>query len=212
MQHITKTLVGLALGAAALMALPAAGASAVAEKSGACASLFQSNVKVGLTWQFTNPELNEGEVIRITSVSADSPGTDVRLTLFLPSGAEVTDEAPVGGTVEVTVTETGISRLVLEVLDVDGNVVEDTFKSQYVNFACDAAPDQDDDGIFDAGDNCPTVANADQADANADQVGDVCAQSLTPTGSAATTSASIALGLLLLGGGALFVARRHTAA
>jgi hypothetical protein len=35
-------------------------------------------------------------------------------------------------------------------------------------------PDQDDDGIPDQDDNCPTVANPDQADANGNCVGDVC--------------------------------------
>ena len=35
-------------------------------------------------------------------------------------------------------------------------------------------PDTDGDGIADAQDNCPTVANADQADADDDEVGDAC--------------------------------------
>jgi cysteine-rich repeat protein len=34
--------------------------------------------------------------------------------------------------------------------------------------------DSDDDGIFDSADNCPTVANADQADADEDGQGDAC--------------------------------------
>jgi ABC-type branched-subunit amino acid transport system substrate-binding protein len=36
------------------------------------------------------------------------------------------------------------------------------------------APDGDGDGISDADDNCPDVANADQADADGDDVGDAC--------------------------------------
>lgn len=43
-------------------------------------------------------------------------------------------------------------------------------------------PDGDGDGIPDSEDNCPTVANADQADADGDGVGDVC--DATPTGDA----------------------------
>jgi uncharacterized membrane protein len=36
------------------------------------------------------------------------------------------------------------------------------------------APDQDADGFFDSGDNCPLVANADQRDLDSDGVGDAC--------------------------------------
>jgi polyhydroxybutyrate depolymerase len=38
-------------------------------------------------------------------------------------------------------------------------------------------PDQDDDGIPDIDDNCPTVANPDQADVNGNCIGDVCESS-----------------------------------
>ncbi len=38
----------------------------------------------------------------------------------------------------------------------------------------DACRDRDDDGVFDRDDNCPDVANADQADADRDGKGDVC--------------------------------------
>ena len=50
--------------------------------------------------------------------------------------------------------------------------------------ACD--PDDDNDGIADAGDNCPLVANADQVDWDRDRVGNACG---TTPGSAPVTPA-----------------------
>jgi cysteine-rich repeat protein len=43
-----------------------------------------------------------------------------------------------------------------------------------VNAACPLPPDKDNDGKLDAVDNCPDIANADQADGDGDGVGDVC--------------------------------------
>ena len=55
-----------------------------------------------------------------------------------------------------------------------------------------AIADQDGDGVADANDNCPTVANADQLDANANGVGDACESA--PTVSIAPASNAIASG------------------
>lgn len=43
-----------------------------------------------------------------------------------------------------------------------------------------AAHDQDSDGVLDAADNCPSAANADQADTDSDGLGDVCDQTVAP--------------------------------
>src|SRR3954454_6295063 len=49
------------------------------------------------------------------------------------------------------------------------------------------ARDSDHDGVFDASDNCPRAANADQADADGDGVGDACEPAPTPTTSPTPT-------------------------
>lgn len=55
--------------------------------------------------------------------------------------------------------------------DSDGDMVCDAVDLCTGN---DATGDTDADGVCDGNDNCPTVANADQADANANGVGDLC--------------------------------------
>jgi hypothetical protein len=58
--------------------------------------------------------------------------------------------------------------------------------------------DADSDGVGDFSDNCPAVANADQADADQDGVGDACSAFQVPTSS---HPGLIILALLLLAGG-----------
>jgi hypothetical protein len=48
------------------------------------------------------------------------------------------------------------------------------FDVQIVGFSIEGPPDADGDGIGDNADNCPTTANADQADLDADGIGDAC--------------------------------------
>lgn len=66
----------------------------------------------------------------------------------------------------------------------DGNVDALTIGVSGDDITYDFEPDSDGDGVGDGYDNCPTVANADQADGDSDDIGDVCDPNLNdgPTG------------------------------
>jgi hypothetical protein len=69
-----------------------------------------------------------------------------------------------------TVTVTG-SR----VHDIDSNDPPDTMAANYVfSFQTAGNPDIDGDGVLNGADNCPSVANADQANQDGDAFGDAC--------------------------------------
>ncbi|MDX2051809.1 MAG: hypothetical protein SFV15_05410 [Polyangiaceae bacterium] len=61
------------------------------------------------------------------------------------------------------------------------NLGEITYRQPGVPFPEEPMADDDGDGLANMKDNCPSVANADQADSNGDQVGDAC--NVTVTGS-----------------------------
>ncbi|HUW81762.1 MAG TPA: thrombospondin type 3 repeat-containing protein [Phycisphaerae bacterium] len=58
--------------------------------------------------------------------------------------------------------------------------------------------DADGDGVFDADDNCPAAANADQADADGDGVGDVCDQPACCGATGPVAPLGLAIGMVLL--------------
>ena len=90
---------------------------------------------------------------------------------------------------------TRIARYEVAARDADGNVspVLSHFKDVVI-----PETDLDSDGVGDFSDNCPAVANADQADADQDGVGDACSATQVPTSS---HPGLIILVLLLLAGG-----------
>lgn len=67
--------------------------------------------------------------------------------------------------------------------DPDGDGVETT-QDNCPDVANADQADGDDDGVGDACDNCPNVSNADQADADGDDIGDACADDTTGQGDA----------------------------
>ena len=178
-------------------------------KSDSCAQFDRADVYAGSNYGMFGAEYFPGEVIRITSLSV-SAGSYVLLTITGPTST-TSVEAAVGEVTQLPILEGGVSDITFRVLDAMHVLLDK--ETQHVKLECLAAPDQDGDTVYDAGDNCPTVANAGQTDTDANKVGDLCkaSEAIPATGSATGTSAAVAFGLVLLGGAAMFVARRRTA-
>lgn len=145
---------------------------------GAAAEVVASGTLLGTPggFDFAPPESCFGDfayLVDITGkrlVRVDLSGTVEEVITGLPVGEAFTSGAIAfsddGGSLYIVGDSSGT---LLRVQpdgggDVDGDLLPD---------ACD--PDIDGDGVLNALDNCPTVANADQADIDGDNVGDACA-------------------------------------
>lgn len=95
----------------------------------------------------------------------------------IASGANAT------GTIVVTPSAEGVLSNTVTVTgaEVDLNLANNTATAETA-----VGPDADSDGIGNDVDNCPTVANADQADSNGDGVGDACTPPPPPPPGTAT--------------------------
>jgi hypothetical protein len=118
-----------------------------------------------------------------TELSSDFTGTDTDLgdlltigSTILPAGATLSPAAGTTGTSPrvttfswtPTIAQVGSYALNISFTDSHNLSAQCPFAIQVVN------PDTDGDGTPDNTDNCPTVANAGQADLDADGVGDAC--------------------------------------
>lgn len=74
------------------------------------------------------------------------------------------------------ITPTGSMKLRFDASDLgSGSVVEAALDDVHITlFECEANPDPDGDGVFGSDDNCPMVANPDQANSDGDALGDLC--------------------------------------
>lgn len=111
--------------------------------------------------------------------------------IALPGGAVDMEFAPDGALYITMVTANAILRLSID--DCNLNGIQDSLET-----------DRDQDGVIDDCDNCPSVANPDQADTNDDGIGDAC-QAIP----AVSDWGLVAMTLLVLTTGTLVYARRR---
>ena len=114
-------------------------------------------------------------------VSKDNPDTSAD-----ESGKSISTNPTAGGTytfrsVSVSIPDADDDNIQndLDTCPFDKNTGVDT-DNDGIDDVCDPTPndakmgDEDSDGFLNRGDDCPSVANADQADKDADYIGDVC--------------------------------------
>lgn len=131
-----------------------------------------------------------GDVLEITDDLLDSGAITSGNGFAESAHVDILQEIPAGSTVYVLVKfrddlkgfDTGDgffdgmcdnNEMVSELVEVEDNVFEEGFMVQ-ADAALRIANDLDDDGVLDNQDNCPLVANFDQADFDGDEMGDAC--------------------------------------
>ncbi|MBE3109770.1 MAG: VWA domain-containing protein [Acidobacteria bacterium] len=112
-------------------------------------------------------------------------GSDIVMTLVAPSGRVIDRDSTdpdvthdLGSSFEVySVAYPEAGEWTIELFGAD---VPAEGEETIIGVTMISAPDADDDGIANEIDNCPAVANPDQADSDSDGVGDACEPTPTP--------------------------------
>ena len=119
-----------------------------------------------------DPSISNGVIAFENRTSPENPADVWIYVLATNTLFRVTETPTVHDTLnDVTVLPSGDVRVVWTAND----DLEPGFHNVYARtFAIPAAPDTDGDGILDASDNCPLVANPSQADRDGDGIGDAC--------------------------------------
>ena len=146
-------------------------------------NLMNSPFKDGVYLGLGTPELayTEGETITVAAGEPTTVGEPFRVRLAVRSYVTETDVEEITdfpGTLQYTIPTTGTYSFAWDVGN--GNATWEV--------SCTApSVDGDGDGADDGTDNCPTMANADQADNDSDGQGDVCDADDDNDGAADTT-------------------------
>lgn len=118
-----------------------------------------------------------GETITFKAQAVDADGDTLTYSWSFTDSSSINTAVASGSEVSPTFTQAGTFTVKVTVTDGYGGSLS---YSEVLEVETTPPADSDGDGVPDANDNCPKVANADQADIDDDGIGDVCDEVITP--------------------------------